>query len=71
MCKFKTIGLIALIVLTFGMTAIGNAMASEKYKSSGVMYAVKWQPINVGDEEGHLVVAKEFYSDWEVEVELP
>ena len=59
MSKTKIIALVALIILAFCMTTIGNAVAGEKFKLSTVYYAVKWEHINVPGEEGHLVAAQE------------
>lgn len=36
-----------------------NAVAGEKFKTSTVYYAVKWEQVDVPDEEGHLVAALE------------
>ena len=55
MSKFKIIALIAVITLAFAGTAIDNAMAAERYKVRTSNYIVKWDTIEVGDEEGHVV----------------
>jgi len=55
----KIIALTAMITFAFGMSAVGNAGAGQKFKLSTVYYVVKWEQINVGDEEGHLVAAFE------------
>jgi hypothetical protein len=59
MAKSKIIALTALITFAIGVGAIGNVLAGEKFKLSTVYYAVKWERINVADEEGHLVAALE------------
>ena len=60
MSKSKIIALIGLITFAFGITAIGNAVAGEKFKTSTVYYAVKWERVDVPDEEGHLVAIGEY-----------
>ena len=57
MSKGKIIALIALITFSFGMTAVGNAVAGVKVNCRNVKYNVKWKQIEVGDEEGHVVAA--------------
>ena len=51
MSKGKIIAVVALITFCSGMTAIGNAVAGEKVKGRNVKYNVKWEEIEVGDEE--------------------
>jgi hypothetical protein len=58
MSRFKTITLIALIPLAFGVALIGDAMA-EKYKGRIVGSSVKWSQVEVGDEEGHVIAVGE------------
>jgi len=56
MSKTKIIiALIALIVFVFGMTAVSNAVAGEKHKLRIVGNVTKWEQIEVGDQEGHVI----------------
>jgi hypothetical protein len=58
MSRFKLFTLIALITLAFGVALIGDAMA-EKAKGRVVGYNVKWEQVEVGDQEGHVVAVVE------------
>jgi hypothetical protein len=55
MTKFRVISLLALFAMFLGVVAVGDAVAGEKFKARGVKYVVKFEPVNVGDEEGHVV----------------
>ena len=55
MSKAKIIALIGLIAFAFSMTAIGNALAGEKVKLRNAWYMTKWQQLETGHEEGHVV----------------
>jgi hypothetical protein len=55
MSRFRLFAFITLITLAFGVALVGNALAGEKFKTRGVGYITKWEPVNVGDEEGHVV----------------
>jgi len=48
---------IPLVLFVLGIATIDYVAADEKQKikSHGVSYAVKWEQIEVGDEEGHVV----------------
>ena len=61
MSKSKIIALIAVITLAFGMTAIDSALAGEKIQNEcrGAKYTTKVQTIQVGDEEGHMLILAE------------
>ena len=59
MSKSKTIALTGFIILVFCMSTIGNAVAAEKIAGRNVKYNVKWEQIDVGDEEGHVVAVYE------------
>lgn len=51
----RMLALAALITLVVGMAAVGDAVAGEKFKLRTVMYAVKWEQVDLADEEGHFV----------------
>jgi hypothetical protein len=55
MSKSKIVGMIALITFAMGIFLVGEAMAGEKFKVRAVIITTKWQQIDVGDEEGHVV----------------
>ena len=59
MTKSKIIALIGLITFAFGITAIGNAVAGEKFKLRTIKYVVKFEKIDVGDEKGHIIAVFE------------
>jgi len=45
--------------LAFGLTGIGNAVAGAKFKGRLAFYMTKWQQIEVGDVEGHVIATFE------------
>ena len=53
----KIISIVAVIILLFGISTIDYAAAAEKAKckSEGTFYSVKWEQIEVGDGEGHML----------------
>ena len=59
MSKPKIIALIAVISFALAMTTVGNAVAGETVKCRTVKYNVKFEPIEVGDVEGHMLGAYE------------
>ena len=50
---------IALITLAFGIAVVGDALAGEKFKARTVKQKVKWEQIEVGDQEGHIIAVAE------------
>ena len=59
MSKSKIIALTALIIFAFAIVGLSNAVAGEKFKGRTVKHNVKWEPINVPDEEGHVIAVYE------------
>ena len=64
----KIFAVTAVVMFVFGIATIDCAVAGEKqkYKSHGASYTVKWEQIEVGDEEGHVVAvteSKQIYFD--------
>jgi len=55
MGKSKIIALIAVVGFAFAITTVGNAVAGERLKLRTIKYTVKWEQLNVGDEEGHVI----------------
>jgi hypothetical protein len=55
----KLLALNALMVLACCIATIGNAMAGEKIKLRAHNYLTKWEQVEVGDEEGHIVAVYE------------
>ena len=49
----------AFIALVLGVVAVGDAVAGEKVKGRLVGYTVKWEQVQVGDEEGHVIAVIE------------
>ena len=43
------------VLLIFGIATIDYAVAGEKQKWHGTGISVKWEQIEVGDEEGHVI----------------
>jgi hypothetical protein len=64
MFKYRIFAVTTVIIFVFGITTIDCAIAGEKLKAHGSSYMVKWEQIDVGDEEGHVVAiteSKQFY----------
>ena len=64
MLKSKIYAVIISLIMIFGIITIDCAIAGEKYKGHGTSYTVKWEQIEVGDEEGHVIAiteSKQFY----------
>jgi len=59
MSRFKLIAFIALITFALGVTLVADALAGEKVKGRIVGYTVKWENVQVGDEEGHVIAVLE------------
>jgi hypothetical protein len=59
MSKYRIFAFIALITLAFGVALVGNALAGEKVKGRIAAYNVKWEQVQVGDEEGHVLAVVE------------
>jgi hypothetical protein len=59
MSRFKLIAFMALITLAFGVALVGDALAGEKFKCRLVAYVVKWEQVEVSDQEGHVVAIEE------------
>jgi hypothetical protein len=55
----KVITAFALIAFAFGVALTGDVVAGEKSKGRTVNYYTKWEKVDVGDEEGHLVAVYE------------
>ena len=59
MSKSKIVAMMALIAFAVGILLVGNVVAGEKFKGRTVLYGTKWEQINVGDEDGHVVAVYE------------
>jgi hypothetical protein len=59
MSKSKVMAMMVLIAFAMSIVLVGNAVAGEKFKARAVKHVLKWEQINVGDEEGHVVVLYE------------
>ncbi len=59
MSKSKIVAMMALISFAMGAFMVGDALAGEKFKCRTVMYTTKFHPIDVGDEDGHIVAVWE------------
>ena len=55
----KIFAVTAVVMFVFGIATIDCAVAGEKMKWHGATYTVKWEQIEVGDEEGHVVAIYE------------
>ncbi len=59
MSKSKIVGMMALIAFAVSIFLVSNAVAGEKGKARAVFSNTKWQQIEVGDVEGHIVAVSE------------
>jgi len=60
MSALRVIALFGLIALFVGVVGLDDALAGERFKTRTVYYTVKWEPIEVGDEEGHVLGVAEY-----------
>ena len=66
MFRSKLFSVLTVVLFVFGIAMIDCAVAGEKMKWHGASFTTNWQQIEVGDEEGHVVVvyeAKQIYFD--------
>ncbi len=64
MCQSRIFSFVFAIFFIFSIANIDIAIAGENYKAHGTSYTVKWEQIEVGDEEGHIIgitESKQFY----------
>jgi hypothetical protein len=59
MLRYRIFAVAIVITLVFGITTIDCAIAGEKFKAHGSSYMVKWERLEVGDEEGHVIAITE------------
>ena len=59
MPRCKLFAFIVVITLAFGVAIVADALAGEKFKLRTVKYMTKWEQVNVGDEEGHVIAVYE------------
>jgi len=59
MAAIRVMALYGLIAVFLGVVALADALAGEKIKGRTVKNTVKWEQINVGDEDGHVVAVWE------------
>ena len=55
MSPSKIFAATAVVVFVFGIATIECAVAGERIKAHGASFTVKWEQIEVGDEEGHVI----------------
>jgi hypothetical protein len=58
MSRYKIMALVVIFTFVIGLTLLGDALA-EKVKARNVMHGVKWEQVNVGDEDGHVIAVAE------------
>ena len=59
MSRYKIIALMALFIFALGLALVGDALAGEKIKNRLVGYTVKWEQVEVGDQEGPVIAVAE------------
>ena len=59
MKRFRLFTIFILVPIVFGLTIANYAVAEEQRKATGVSVRTKFHPIEVGDEEGHIIAVFE------------
>lgn len=59
MCRFKLFALLNIALFILGITMIDFAVAGEKVKLHGTSVTTKSHQMEVGDEEGHVIILSE------------
>lgn len=59
MFRFKVFSVISVLLFVFGIAMIDCAMAGEKIKLHGVSFVTDSKQVEVGDEEGHVLLILE------------
>jgi len=59
MSGIRVMTLTAVIIIALCATPPGSALAGEKYKGRHIFYTTKFESIEVGDEEGHIIAIVE------------
>ena len=59
MLRSQIYAVIISLIMIFGLCAADFAMAGEKFKTHGASTTVKWEQIEVGDVEGHVIAITE------------
>ena len=59
MFRSKLFTVITVVLFVFGIAMIDCAVAGEKVKAHGTGVSTKWQQMEVGDEEGHVIAISE------------
>jgi hypothetical protein len=59
MIRYKCLSLSIVTLFVFGIVTIDCAWAGEKVKGNATSVRTKWHPIEVGDEEGHIIAVYE------------
>ena len=55
MSRFKILALIGLFTFALGLALVGEVVAGEKMKGRIVNYTVKFQAVDIPDQEGHVL----------------
>ena len=66
MFRSKLFAVLTVVLFVFGITMLDCAVAGEKIKFNGTIVTTKWQQMEVGDEEGHVIAimeSKQVYFD--------
>jgi len=59
MSRYKIMALMVIFTFVIGLTLVGDALAGEKGKTRVSFHSTKWQQIEVGDVEGHVLAVNE------------
>ena len=64
MIRSKLFFVIAVIIFIFGMAMIDCAVAGEKVKAHATSITTKFEKIEIGDEDGHIIAIVESKQIW-------
>ena len=59
MFRSKLFTVLTVVLFVFGITMLNCAVAGEKQKFTGTGVGTKWEQMEVGDEEGHVIAISE------------
>lgn len=59
MIRYKCLSGLIVFLFVFGIVTIDCARAGERVKGNAASVRTKWHPIEVGDEEGHIIAVYE------------
>ena len=59
MFKSKIVAMMVLVIFAMGIFLVNSAVAGEYVRARNITHTIKWQQIDVGDVDGHVVAVSE------------